>query len=323
MVRPAASTLFAGGRSRARRGSSDVAAATRAHVRVTVTDAGAFRRHDYELEDTLTGFLDLRASHLDIVRVEGRRALRFIMRDELADPSAAGGVSLWEPSMGNGSSHVNTAADRGRANDSVVRALTAADARGAGSVLALAFESDPHMQWIFRDASRRLGRLQRMWTTLLERTWLERANCYVLERHAGACVWLPPDGWQLSLAAQAQLLAPLAGAVRDALPRLVRAHSFNAHKHPHRPAHWYLATIGVAPALQCRAYGQALLEPGLRRCERDGVGAYLEASSPRNRAFYERNGFEVIEQCTYVGGALTTWRMWREPVLSSSHRPAA
>jgi len=42
------------------------------------------------LNETLTGFLDLRASHLDIVRVEGRRALRFIMRDGFADPSAAG-----------------------------------------------------------------------------------------------------------------------------------------------------------------------------------------------------------------------------------------
>jgi hypothetical protein len=52
--------------------------------------------------------------------------------------------------------------------------------------------------------------------------------------------------------------------------------------------------------------------------------AYLEATSPRNRAFYERNGFEVIEQCTYARGAITTWRMWREPIRSHDalSRPA-
>ena len=181
-----------------------------------------------------------------------------------------------------------------------MRELAAADAHAAGSALALAFETDPHMLWIFRDASRRLSRLQRMWTTLIERTWLERANCHILEHQAGACVWLPPDSWQMSLAAQARLLPPLAGAIRDALPRLLRVHFFNDHKHPREPAHWYLATIGVAPAWQGRGYGQALLEPVLRRCDQDRVPAYLEATSPRNRAFYERNGFEVIEQCTYA-----------------------
>jgi len=179
------------------------------------------------------------------------------------------------------------------------------------------------MLWMFRDASRRLSRLQRMWTTLIERTWLDRGNCHILERQEGACIWLPPERWQMSLAAQAKLLAPLAGAIRDALPRLLRAHSFNDHKHPRGPAHWYLATIGVAPAWQGRGYGQALLEPVLRRCDRDGVPAYLEATSPRNRAFYERNGFEVIERCTYARGAITTWRMWREPSRSPRSSPAA
>jgi len=152
-----------------------------------------------------------------------------------------------------------------------------------------------------------------MWTTLIERAWLKRGSCHILEHQAGACVWLPPRRWQMSLPAQARMLPPLAAAIRDSLPRLLRVHFFNDHMHPREPAHWYLASIGVAPAWQGRGYGQALLEPVLRRCDQDRVAAYLEATSPRNRAFSERNGFDVIEQCTYARGAITTWRMWREP----------
>ena len=162
-----------------------------------------------------------------------------------------------------------------------------------------------------------------MWTMLIARTWLERGSCHILDRQAGACVWLPPGGWQMSPAAQAKLLPPLAGAIRDALPRLLKVHFFNDYKHPREPPHWYLVTIGVAPAWQGRGYGQALLEPVLGRCDQDRVPAYLEATSPRNRAFYERNGFEVIEQCTYARGAVTTWRMWREPIRSPSSSPTA
>jgi GNAT superfamily N-acetyltransferase len=181
-----------------------------------------------------------------------------------------------------------------------VRELAPADAQAAAFALALAFDHDPHMRWIFRDDRRRLSRLARMWATLIERMWLEHGGCYVLKQNAGAAVWLPPDSWLISPAAQAQLVVPLLGATRDALPRLLRVHFFNDRKHPRQPAHWYLATTGVMPAWQARGYGQALLRPALERCDRNRVPAYLEATTPRNRAFYERNGFKVVEECTYA-----------------------
>ena len=228
----------------------------------------------------------------------------------------------------NGPERVNeparvSGAERQRPGGRGVQELSAADVHAAGSALALAFETDPHMQWIFHDTARRLARLQRMWTMLIERAWLERGSCHILEYQAGACIWLPPDDWQMSLAAQARTVLPLAASIRDGLRRLLWVHFFNDHKHPREPAHWYLATIGVAPAWQGRGYGQALLEPVLRRCDQDRVPAYLEATSPRNRAFYERNGFEAIERCTYARGAITTWRMWREPTSSHDQPTAA
>jgi hypothetical protein len=55
------------------------------------------------------------------------------------------------------------------------------------------------------------------------------------------------------------------------------------------------------------------MRPVLERCDRDRVPAYLEASSPRNRALYERHGFEVMEECRYADDGPPLWRMWREP----------
>jgi len=48
-------------------------------------------------------------------------------------------------------------AERRRPDGRGVRELTAADAHAAGSALALAFETDPHMQWIFHDSGQRLA----------------------------------------------------------------------------------------------------------------------------------------------------------------------
>jgi ribosomal protein S18 acetylase RimI-like enzyme len=52
--------------------------------------------------------------------------------------------------------------------------------------------------------------------------------------------------------------------------------------------------IGVDPAYQGRGYGAALLRHALQTCDRDGLPAYLEATSPRSAALYQRHGFEVI-----------------------------
>jgi hypothetical protein len=52
------------------------------------------------------------------------------------------------------------------------------------------------------------------------------------------------------------------------------------------PAHRHSTTTGGAdPA------GTALLRPVLRRCDREGLPAYLEASSPDNARLYRRLGF--------------------------------
>jgi GNAT superfamily N-acetyltransferase len=61
---------------------------------------------------------------------------------------------------------------------------------------------------------------------------------------------------------------------------------------------------------QGRGLGSELLAPVLRRCDREGVPAYLEASSVQSKRLYERHGFEARGVLAPAGGP-TLWPMWR------------
>lgn len=60
--------------------------------------------------------------------------------------------------------------------------------------------------------------------------------------------------------------------------------------------------MGVLPSMQGRGLGSALMRPTLDRCDREGLPAYLEASSERSTALYERLGFRVTRELR-IGGS--------------------
>ena len=81
--------------------------------------------------------------------------------------------------------------------------------------------------------------------------------------------------------------------------------------HPREP-HWYLAILGTDPPEQGKGVGGSLMTPVLERCDRAGLGAYLESSKPENLPYYERFGFRVTGQFDMPKGP-PMWPMWREP----------
>ncbi|GIG88316.1 GNAT family N-acetyltransferase [Plantactinospora endophytica] len=97
-------------------------------------------------------------------------------------------------------------------------------------------------------------------------------------------------------------------------PRMVLVSELIAARHPDRQPHWYLQQMAVLPGLRGRGLGGAMLHHQLVRADAEGVGTYLEASSPRNRALYERYGFRAHgEPIQLPDGGPALQPMWRDP----------
>ena len=126
---------------------------------------------------------------------------------------------------------------------------------------------------------------------------------------AGPGVPGPPTGHRERLAAAT---APWTGrfAVFD---RALEAH------HPAGVPHEHLAILAVRPGCQRRGLGTALLTARHRDLDRDGVPAYLEASSPRARDLYLRHGYTLRPGSAFrLPDGPLLWPMWREPAGTAS-----
>jgi GNAT superfamily N-acetyltransferase len=193
-----------------------------------------------------------------------------------------------------------------------VREAGPPDVPGISRALAAAFADDPVMSWLARDSVRRPGILAGNFRLLLEEIWLEHEVTYTTDGIAGAAIWDPPGKWSVSIPRQIGLLPRALRVWGRDLPRALLTLAKIERGHPTR-SHYYLAVLGVEPDSQGRGLGSALMFPILHRCDVERVPAYLEASSPLNRALYERHGFEVTKEFRVGSGAPPIWGMWRDP----------
>ena len=141
--------------------------------------------------------------------------------------------------------------------------------------------------------------------------YLSHGETYTDASVSGAALWASPDTDPLSAKpVYAERLNAIAGV--DA-PRLFEVVELLEAHSPHE-RHYHLQFLGVRPERQGAGLGGALMAPMLQRCDRDGMPAYLEATSDRNRALYERLGFRARGDIPLPGGP-ALWRMWRDPVV--------
>jgi GNAT superfamily N-acetyltransferase len=195
---------------------------------------------------------------------------------------------------------------------SAVRKAAAGDTQRLAAALARAFDDDPPTCWVLRDDSRRLNQLERSFALSLRKIFLAQDECYTTDGIGGGAIWTPPGKWHLGLLTQLRLTPALASINGRAVARLLQAFNAAESNHP-KDLHYYLAFLGVEPKLQGKGIGSALLRQVLHRCDQERMPAYLEASTLRNRALYECNGFQVTEAFFLGKGSPPLWRMWRAP----------
>jgi GNAT superfamily N-acetyltransferase len=178
-------------------------------------------------------------------------------------------------------------------------------------LLDSAFQDDPVSRWVFPgDGHRRTvhPRLMAAFTDIV----LAEGRIDVTEDGTACALWLPmPEGEDGEEGDDGP--AELRAEIDPENERVELIGRLTAEIHPTGRAHEYLWMIGVAPGHQGQGLGTALIASVLDRCDRDGLAAYLEASSARSRALYERLGFAPAGPALDLPDGPQMWPMWRDP----------
>jgi GNAT superfamily N-acetyltransferase len=195
--------------------------------------------------------------------------------------------------------------------DTLVRHAVAADMQAVEDTLTDAFADDPMMNWIYPDPETRAQRRREFFAFTLGMA-RRFGHTYTAGNNQAAAVWTPPDIEvfdDAAITAFINLLAEQdparAGEVAEGLL------SITAH-HPQDNPHFYLFLLGTSPSVQSKGFGSLLMQDMLDRCDRQGLGAYLESSNTKNVPFYERHGFKVTAE-VLLGDSAVIRPMWREP----------
>lgn len=198
------------------------------------------------------------------------------------------------------------------------RTAQVADRAEVNRVLTAAFLDDPIFEWIAPDRAFRQAAMPGMFDAFTE-AFARHDATRVLAADgaggngtlAGVAMWAPagvapvhPDDEERMGVRIAELSGPYLERMGTCLEVFEAAH-------PQEPA-WFLQFIGVDTPRQGRGLGSRLLRDVLDVADRNGEAAYLEATSPANRALYERHGFRCIGDLPLPGGP-TAWAMWRDP----------
>lgn len=177
--------------------------------------------------------------------------------------------------------------------------------------LANAFWDDPMVTWMYPDSERRSAQRAQFMRAALE-IGLPHGHVYATDGDAGVAIWSPPDVELFDDAAVTTLFALLGEQVGSRAEEIGAGLMAISEHHPRDEPHFYLFVLGTDRAHQGTGVGSILIREVLDRCDRQGIGAYLESSNIRNVPFYERHGFRVTAEVE-VSSDFCARPMWRDP----------
>lgn len=192
-----------------------------------------------------------------------------------------------------------------------VRPATGDDHEAAAEVLALAFADDPGWAHLIPDAEIRAERLLTFFTVEIQNLVPRHRQLWVTGDGSGAAIWGRPGNWRVPLGRTLRPLPQISKVFGRRIGLAIWSQLRFERRHPRSPEHWYLHYLAVEPRRQGRGTGAALLAPMLESCDRERMPVYLESSTERNRALYERHGFELTATFPLPMGGPPIREMWR------------
>lgn len=178
------------------------------------------------------------------------------------------------------------------------------------TVFGRAFVDEPMMRWPLGASGDLVERFTRCFAYCLEAA-LPLGWVWEAEQAQGAAIWIPPgesEACEHHPWSQTRILALAddGGRRYDAFWDWVARHD------PPEPS-WQLDSIAVAPELQGRGIGRALIEAGLARARADRTGAFLSTGTAANVTIYGRCGFRVYDEADAPEGGPRIWFMRWDP----------
>ncbi|MFD6940490.1 GNAT family N-acetyltransferase [Streptomyces goshikiensis] len=194
-----------------------------------------------------------------------------------------------------------------------IRQADQSDRDAVARLLDVAFRDDPVSGWVFPDPEHRAAVHGKFLGVFVDVALEEgRIDCAV--DGSAAALWLRvPAGDPDAEAAEDEVPARMRAVADPDNERCELVGRLTGAVHPTAEEHEYLLMIAVAPGRQGEGLGTELMRPVLERCDREGVPAYLEASSERSKVLYERLGWEVTGEPVRLPDGPLMWPMWRKP----------
>lgn len=199
--------------------------------------------------------------------------------------------------------------------DRLPRAAGSAELGELSGTLAAAFEDDPVFGWLLPSDDDRHARLLRFFTLELRHIVFPAGQVFTADGLGGASLELPPDTWKMPIGQQVAHGPAFLRVFGARLGHALALITLMERRHIREP-HYYIPYVGVEPPAQGQGLGTALLKPTLERCDREGLPAYLEATSERNAALYARLGFKHLDELT-LGSSPPLWPMRRPPAAAA------
>ncbi|MBW1878050.1 MAG: GNAT family N-acetyltransferase [Deltaproteobacteria bacterium] len=189
----------------------------------------------------------------------------------------------------------------------------------AGDVLGRAFRDAPSFVHVFPDPAERrrvVFFVHRALVGILASLGYSWAALDEADRVVAASLWTPPGAvlgiWPFVRHGLVQLPFRFGFRKVQEMMRINDVMTSLRREHGPRP-HWYLDILGVDPEAQgCGVGGTRLRRDLAEFVDPTGIPAVLWTGQPRNLPFYERNGFEILQE-EHFGGSdgFTQWLMAR------------